>query len=118
MKRLARWIARNLWWASLWLMRRPWMRRLQAASINWLPTPMATRARANLIRQNALGRRIGLRLINFMVLLILVSVAIQMVYSAAVYLVSSGVLAPRKIAGPGATGVGMSVPVTRVGRSP
>ena len=97
MKRLARWIARNLWWGSLWLMRRSWMRRLQMASISWLPAPVAGRARANLVRQNALGRRIGLRLINFMVLLILVSLTAQIVYSVAIYLVSSGVLAPKKL---------------------
>ena len=97
MYRLARWIARNLWWGSLWLMRRRWMRHLQSSAIAWLPAKQAERAHLNLVRQNALGRRIGLRLITFMVLIILLSLAIQLVYSAALYLVSSGILAPKRI---------------------
>ena len=99
MQRLARLIARKLWWISLWLMRRRWMRRLQAASIGWLSPAKAERARISLVRQNAFARRIGLRLLTAVVTLFLVSVAIQFVFSAALYLVDSGVLQPRRLTG-------------------
>lgn len=97
MYRFARRIARILWWASLWLMRRRWIRKLQRASIRWLPPQQAEKARLNLVRQNALGRRIGLRLITVMVTLFLISLAIQLVYSSAIYLVETGVLAPKNL---------------------
>jgi len=96
MLRLARRIARLLWWAVLWLMRRRWMRRLQSGSIGWLPPRQAEKARLNLVRQNALGRRIGLRLLTAAVTIFLVSLTIQLVYSSAIYLVETGVLASRK----------------------
>ncbi|RYG25923.1 hypothetical protein EON82_05330 [bacterium] len=98
MQRLARWIARKLWWVSLWLMRRGWMRRLQAASVGWMSPEKASRARLNLVRQNAFARRIGLRLLTFVVTLFLISLAIQFVYSSAIYLVESGVLRPTSLA--------------------
>lgn len=96
MTRLARWIARSLWWGSLWLMRRSWMRRLQSASIGWMGPERAARARRSLVRQNALARRIGLRLLTFVVTLFLVSLAVQVVYTTALYLVQTGVLASRR----------------------
>ena len=98
MQRLARWMARRLWWVSLWLMRRRLMRRLQEASVSWLPPEKAHRARLKLVRQNAFARRIGLRLLTFVAMLFLVSLAIQAVYSAAIYLVDSGVLRPPSLA--------------------
>lgn len=99
MQRLARLIARRLWWLSLWLMRRGWMRRLQSASMGWMSPIRAERARLHLVRQNAFARKIGLRLIHAVVLLLLVSLAIQFVFSAALYLVDSGVLRPRRQTG-------------------
>jgi hypothetical protein len=99
MQRLARLIARRLWWVSLWLMRRRWMRRIQSASIAWMSPERAGRARHSLVRQNAFARRIGLRMLTGVVLLVLVSVAIQFVFSVALYLVDSGVLQPRRLTG-------------------
>ena len=98
MQRLARWIARKLWWASLWLMRRPWMRRAQMASLRWMSPARALRARQSLARQNAFARRIGLKLLTFVITLFFISLAIQIVFTSAVYLVESGVLRPRRLA--------------------
>lgn len=95
MRRWARWIARRVWWGSLWLMRRRAMRRLQTASMRWMAPERADRARRGLVRQNALARRIGLPLITVVVTVLLVSLAIQAVYSGALYLVDSGVLRRR-----------------------
>jgi len=77
-------------------MRRPGMRRLQSASIRWMSPERAERARRSLVRQNALARRIGLPLITFLLTLLVASLAIQAVYSAAIYLVESGVLRSRR----------------------
>ncbi len=95
MQRWADWIARRLWWGSLWLMRRRWIRSLQSASMRWTSPSRAARARHGLNRQNALARRIGLPLITVVVTLLLASLAIQVVYSTALYLVDSGVLRRR-----------------------
>lgn len=76
-------------------MRRRWMRRAQAASTRWLGPARAERARLGLVRQNSLARRIGLRTITFVVMLFFASLAIQLVYSTATYLVDSGVLRRR-----------------------
>lgn len=92
----ARWIARRIWWASLWLMRRAWMRRAQRMPLRWMSSERAERARLNLVRQNVFARRIGLRLITFVVALFLISLAIQVVSATAVYLVQSGILRPRE----------------------
>lgn len=96
MQRWVRWIARRLWWGSLWLMRRRGIRRLQSASMGWMSPAKAERARRGLARQNALARRIGLRLITFLTTLVLISLAIEATYSTAVYLVESGVLKSRR----------------------
>ena len=97
MQRLASWIARRLWWGSLWLMRRPPMRRLQRASMRWMGPERADRAYRGLVRQNALARRVGLPIIRALILAVLVSLLLQMVYSAALALVESGVLRPRRL---------------------
>ena len=77
-------------------MRRRWMRRLQSGSVRWLGPERAERARLSLVRQNAFGRRIGLRLLTFVVTLFLISLAIQVTYTTALALVDSGVLRSRR----------------------
>ena len=77
-------------------MRRRGMRRLQSASMRWMSPARAERARLGLVRQNALARRIGLRLLRFVVLMVMACVTVELVASAALSLVQSGVLAPRR----------------------
>ena len=73
------------------------MRSFQSASTRWLGAERAERARESLVRQNAFARRIGLRLLTFVVTLFLASLALQIAYTAALYLVDSGVLRSRRV---------------------
>ena len=97
MERAATWIARRVWWGSLWLMRRSAVRRLQRVSMRWMGPERAARAYRGLVRQNALARRVGLPTIRALILAVLVSLALQLVYSSALTLVESGVLRPQRL---------------------
>lgn len=67
--------ARRLWAAMLWLMRRPWMRRIQRASYGWLPPRMQEAARQNIARQDRFARRVGLPLMRLTVFIVFFSLA-------------------------------------------
>lgn len=92
MTRIAAWLARRLWWAMLWLMRRRWIRRLQRASYAWLPPKMQERSRASLVRQNELARRYGLRLLTATITLFLLSVAATGAFFVFLRLYDAGLL--------------------------
>lgn len=92
MSALARLLARRLWWALLWLMRRPWMKRLHRATAAWLPEGARRRARRSIVRQNRLARRYGLMTLTFSFNLLLASLALTLTFMAALHLYESGVL--------------------------
>lgn len=94
MSAIAAILARNLWGIMLWIMRRPWMKRLQYGSIKLFPPSRREKARMNLIRQNRWARRYGQPLLRFAFLALLASMAITFTYYAAIYLVESGALDP------------------------
>lgn len=82
---LADWLARRTWWACLWFIRRPWVRRLQRFSTDWRRNPDArARARAGLIRQEQFARRHGLRVLRVTYLVCLYVIALQIAYVLAV----------------------------------
>ena len=89
---LARWIAWHLWAAMLWLMRRPWMKRLQRGWAQALPARMREGARASVSRQNRFARRYGLPMLTFSVNLLLASVALTLAFLVALRLAESGAL--------------------------
>lgn len=96
MQKLASWLGRRLWWAVLWAIRRPRVRRLQTASMAWMRPDRRERARIGLVRQNRFARRIGLPLLTWTILLVLVSLALQLTFYAAQTMIQSGVLRSRR----------------------
>lgn len=78
-------------------MRRRFIRSLQMMSMRWMAPERRARAYRGLVRQNVLARRIGLPVIQFLVFAVLISLAFQIVYSSAVYLVESGILRPQRL---------------------
>lgn len=92
MMELAEWLARRIWGAMLWTMRRPWMRRLQAASLRLLPPAWRPAALRSKHRQDAFARRYGLRTLKWALFFLLVSWLVSLAYVLTVKLVTSGVL--------------------------
>jgi hypothetical protein len=85
-------LARQLWWWMLWLMRRPWMKRLQRASMRWAGSDRESRLRQSLIRQNAFARHVGLWVLTFSINLLLGSIVVIGAFAAAIELRDSGLL--------------------------
>ena len=75
-------IARNIWAAMIWFMRRPWMRRLQRNSIKIVPEGrMRDKAWDNYRRREKFARRHGLGILTGVVSLFLYGFAFVCVYS-------------------------------------
>lgn len=91
MTKLARWMARLSWYGMLWVMRRPWMKRLQRQSLKLFPERKRSKAQQSLVEQNRLARRIGLRLLTIAYSVFLASVLVTGTYYLALYLVAVGV---------------------------
>ncbi|RYG36317.1 hypothetical protein EON81_10165 [bacterium] len=92
MSRLADFIARRLWWAVLWLMRRTWMRRFQMGFFGLLPEGRRQAAIDNHYRQNTFGRRYGLPMLRVLITALLASIAVTMVASVVLWMIDSGYL--------------------------
>lgn len=92
MSRLAGILSRFVWWWSLWLMRRPWMKRLQRKAFNLLPERRRAASRASILRQNRFARRWGLPILNVAITLLLASAALTVCFQVALYMYDSGVL--------------------------
>jgi hypothetical protein len=98
MTALATWMARNLWRAMLWLMRRQWMKSLQRNSMHLVPSRLRERARIGMVRQNKIARRIGLPMLIFMMSLLVGTVLISSTFLIAMRLYESGYLSiPRRL---------------------
>lgn len=89
---IAKLMARELWWAMLWLMRRRWMKRLQRASLRLVPTERRPRALESMRRQNALARKLGLPILVFAMNLVLASLIITGAFLLLLSLENSGAL--------------------------
>lgn len=76
----------------LWLMRRPWMKRLQRLSMGARGTPREAKARRSLARQNAFARRVGLFVITLCFNLLFGSILVLGAFAAAIELRDSGLL--------------------------
>lgn len=92
MSAIAHWLARRVWWGMLWLMRRPWMKRLQRASTRLRGPEHEHKAWESLKRQNAFALRYGLKVITFSITLLLASAAITGSYLLLLRLQESGAL--------------------------
>jgi len=76
----------------LWLMRRPWMKRLQRNSAKLFPASMQDRAHRSMVRQNRFARRIGLPMLTVSMNLFLASILLTTTYFAVLSLYESGTL--------------------------
>jgi len=84
-------IARKIWWAMIWFMRRRWMRRLQRNSIKIVPDgPLRVRAWANYRRRERFARRHGLAILTGVVTLFLYGFAFVCVYSLLTFAIEQG----------------------------
>jgi hypothetical protein len=92
MSALAAWLAKKMWGHMLWLMRRPWMKRLQRTSLQLWGEPRRQRALASLRRQNRFARRYGLSLLTVAFNVLLASVAITATVFVALIMLESGYL--------------------------
>ena len=94
MSALARWIARHLWGHMLWVMRRPWMKRLQRASAKLFPESRREKAKRSMNKQNQWARKVGLQLLTFSINMLLGSMIITGAYFLILGLYESGYLNP------------------------
>jgi hypothetical protein len=67
-------MARCTWYGMLWLMRRPWMRRLQRASMRVVLAPHREAVSRRRMQTDRFARRHGLRVLTFMFGVLLASV--------------------------------------------
>jgi len=95
---LARWMARILWRAILWLMRRPWMKAFQRNSILILPKKYREKGRISQIKQNRFARKTGLSMLTFMMSLVVGSLLVTGSFLIAMSLYEHGYLTiPRRL---------------------
>lgn len=89
---VARWLARRLWFAMLWLMRRPGIKRLRRGFPSLLPSSMRARAWESVKRQDRLARRYGLALLTGMMTLLLASIFVTATFVGTLKLYEQGAL--------------------------
>lgn len=76
----------------LWLMRRPWMRRLQTSSFALIPERSRPKAWRNHLAQNRFARKYGYRLLAFMYLLLLGSFLVTAAYFSVLAAFETGLI--------------------------
>ncbi len=95
---VAKWMARRLWIAMLWLMRRPWMKTFQRRTIEICPPRFQESAKSSQMKQNRFARRIGLPMLTVMMNLVLASLVLTLCFEVALNLYESGYLTmPRNL---------------------
>jgi hypothetical protein len=92
MSRLADILARWLWAYSLWLIRRPWMKRLQRSALSLVPEGRRAASTEGIRRQNRFARRYGKRILSFAIACMLASLMLTFTFQLALLLLDSGVL--------------------------
>ncbi len=64
----------------LWVMRRPRVRRLQRASISWVPLASRERARQSYLKQERWARRHGLWMLRLVIQMFLLSLSLTLLF--------------------------------------
>jgi len=90
MSALADEMARLLWWYLLWLMRRPWMKRIQRRWLGWVRESRRQGAVKAVKSQNKLARRWGYKTLRLVMNLLLASVLVTVFYLLTLNLYESG----------------------------
>ncbi len=83
-------MARLMWWYLLWVMRRPWIKRLQKSWIRIVPVKRRDLARRNLQSQNRWALKHGLSLLVIAMNFLLASVMVTLFYLIAINLYEAG----------------------------
>lgn len=78
---MGRWIARRLWFAILWAVRRPSSRRFQRQLVALVPERFRATFVRRMMAQERFARRIGLKVLTFVVNLFLLSVSAGLLLS-------------------------------------
>jgi hypothetical protein len=78
----------------LWMMRRPWMKRLQRAAEGLVPERKRERVKVSMNRQNRWARRVGLRLLTFSFNVLLGSMIVTGAYFLILGIYEAGYLDP------------------------
>ena len=86
----AEWMARRTWYWVLWVMRRPWIHRLQRASLGLMRPHRREAAWQGLVRQNRFARRYGLRTLQVTFFVMLASVLLTAAYMGCLWMFDSG----------------------------
>lgn len=76
----ARWLARPVWAAMLWFMRRPLIKAGRRASLRVLPLRMREAARRSISRQDRFALRNGLAILTGAFAFLLISVVVTAAY--------------------------------------
>lgn len=92
MSAVARFLARLLWRALLWFMRRKWMKRLEGGYVQLAPPSLRGATRRAMLRRKRVSRRIGLPMLTFMMNLVIACLLISCTFSVAMYLFEHGYL--------------------------
>lgn len=91
-------IARRVWFAMLWFMRRQWMRRLQRGSVKFFPEgPRRERAWGKFRRQERFARKYGLKILTVTLTLCLYFVVLLVIYNFLTIAIEQGWLPVRPI---------------------
>lgn len=94
---IARRIARDLWAAMLWLIRRRWVRRLQRAGLaRFREGSSRDRARQSFLRQERFARRYGLKTLTVIVTVCLYTLAFLLIYNFLGFCIEQGWLPVRE----------------------
>lgn len=78
----------------LWLMRRPWMKRLEKATFLLVPERFRPGVFNRHLRQNRWARKFGLPILTASMNVFLATVTVSAMYVSAIYLEASGILTP------------------------
>lgn len=89
----AYWIARRVWWAMLWFMRRPWVKRARRRMIE-RQVRRGVSGWKLITTQDRLAHRHGLKILTFCFTLLLGSMFVAGTYLAALRLYEIGLLQP------------------------
>lgn len=77
---LARPIARLIWYAMLWFMRRPLIKRMRRAAPNLLPPEKREKAWRNMVEQDRWARKHGVQILTVAVGFFLLSLFLVVTY--------------------------------------
>jgi hypothetical protein len=90
---ISEWLARRIWFAMLWWMRRPWLKRIRR-TLPFIPEHKRAEAWRRIKAQDAWARKHGLSIVTVAVNVMLASLLFTSAYMALLTLTERGLLGP------------------------